>query len=411
MALEAPSWLNVDFTERILRLTGDDNNVQVNDIFIKPATNKGDNYVSDMMRVVVDFTHFEGDKKLDGKKSLLFKFEPLEEGPRKEFIHQAQVFDTEILMMTDTLKKMNDLLSSGPRLSARILHVRLERPLCLIIEDLAPFGFRMADRQAGMDLTHSMMAIQGIARFHASSIALYEKEPKQKEMYKKGMFRADYSKEALDMFSGMCNTLAHEVDSWPELTKEYGAKLRALAPHIHTLGLKMTEQRNDELNVINHGDAWANNMLFRYDNNSKPVEHIFVDFQLCLYCSPAIDLHYFLSTSLSIDVYDNKRDVLMNEYLRTLCSTMKQLGCKTEPPTMDQLKKTMRERETYAFIASIFVLPVVLVDKNQVKTIDEMTPNENGIIDTPAVRNPLYKKIMLKRLVRFMELGILEVPT
>ncbi|XP_076625442.1 uncharacterized protein LOC143343926 [Colletes latitarsis] len=411
MALEAPSWLNVDFTERILRLTGDYNNVQVNDIFIKPATNKGDNYVSDMMRVVVDFTYFKGDKKLDGKKPLLFKFEPLEDGPRKEFVCQAQVFDTEIIMMTDTLKKMNDLLSPGPRLSARILYARLEQPLCLILEDLAPFGFRMADRQAGFDLTHSIMAIRGIARFHASSIALCEKEPKHKEMYKKGMFRANYSKEALDMFANMCQTVAHEVDRWPELSKEYGDKLRALAPHIQTLGLKTTEQHYDELNVINHGDAWANNMLFRYDNNSQLIEHIFVDFQMSLYCSPAIDLHYFLSTSLSVDVYDNKIDVLLNEYLRTLCSTMKQLGCKTEPPTMDHIKKTMREREAYAFIASIFVLPVVLVDKSQVKTIDEMTPNENGIIDTPAVRNPLYKKIMLKRLPKFMELGILEVPT
>lgn len=78
-------------------------------------------------------------------------------------------------MMTDTLKKMNDMLSYESRLGAQVYYVRLERPLCLMMEDLASLGFRMADRQAGFDLEHSLMAIRGLARFHATSVALCEK--------------------------------------------------------------------------------------------------------------------------------------------------------------------------------------------------------------------------------------------
>lgn len=78
-------------------------------------------------------------------------------------------------MMTDALKKMNKILGYENRLSTQIYHVRMERPLCLIMEDLAPLGFRMADRQAGFDLAHSMLAIRGLAKFHASSVALCEK--------------------------------------------------------------------------------------------------------------------------------------------------------------------------------------------------------------------------------------------
>lgn len=84
-----------------------------------------------------------------------------------------QIFDFEIFMMTNTLRKMNKLLDN--RLSAQAYYIRMERPMCLILEDLAPLGFRMANRQLGLDMDHCKLAIQGLARFHAASVALCEK--------------------------------------------------------------------------------------------------------------------------------------------------------------------------------------------------------------------------------------------
>lgn len=83
-------------------------------------------------------------------------------------------------MMSDTLQKMNELL--GTRLCGRVYYVRMERPLCLIIEDLAPMGFRMADRQLGFDMAHCRLAIRGLAKFHAASVALCEKVIDQRQV-------------------------------------------------------------------------------------------------------------------------------------------------------------------------------------------------------------------------------------
>lgn len=78
-------------------------------------------------------------------------------------------------MMMDTLKKMNNLLGPTHPVSGRVFYIQKEHPEFLVMEDLVPLGFRMADRQAGLDLSHCLLAMRGLARFHASSVAICEK--------------------------------------------------------------------------------------------------------------------------------------------------------------------------------------------------------------------------------------------
>ena len=89
MAHETVTWLNADFTEKVLRLAEVDSTIEVIDISAKPATNKGDNYTSDMVRVVAEFTR-KSKAKVTEKKSLLFKFEPIVEGPRKDMMSSCR---------------------------------------------------------------------------------------------------------------------------------------------------------------------------------------------------------------------------------------------------------------------------------------------------------------------------------
>lgn len=78
-------------------------------------------------------------------------------------------------MMTTTLRDMQRLLNDT-KLSGKCLYTQYDNPLAmLVIEDLAPLGFRMADREAGLDLQHCILAIRGLAKFHASSVAVCEK--------------------------------------------------------------------------------------------------------------------------------------------------------------------------------------------------------------------------------------------
>jgi len=121
-----------------------------------------------------------------------------------------------------------------------------------------------------------------------------------------------------------------------------------------------------------------------------------VDFQICVYTSPAIDLLYFLSTSPSPDVIENQKNILLDEYLGTLSTTMKQLNCETQPPTKDELKASLKRRTAYGMIASFTVLPLVLCSKSEAK-------------DFPGLKSESYKKLMIKRLPLYDDWGLLDL--
>ena len=81
MALET-SWLDLCFMEKILRKSENDDSIQVIDIVSKPATNKGDNYTSDIIRITVEYSR---GPKIKEKKSIIVKLSPVH-GVRQKIV-------------------------------------------------------------------------------------------------------------------------------------------------------------------------------------------------------------------------------------------------------------------------------------------------------------------------------------
>lgn len=58
----------------------------------------------------------------------------------------------------------------------------------------------------------------------------------------------------------------------------YAKKLCNLANNFHKKGRELLYNYDpNEFNVINHGDFWINNILFKYDNEGTPIKAIFVN--------------------------------------------------------------------------------------------------------------------------------------
>lgn len=96
--------------------------------------------------------------------------------------------------------------------------------------------------------------------------------------------------------------------------------------------------------VLNHGDLWVNNIMFRYPHNTheSPEDVVFIDYQCSFFASPGIDLNYFFNTSVPLDLFKNKRIELLGQYYNSLRETMESLNLSNIPNfefILDEYKK------------------------------------------------------------------------
>lgn len=320
--------------------------------------------------------------------------------------NEGEIFEREIKTFFLVLPSLHSLIrSASPEnyqpFSPNALYTANGHPsYAIVMEDLKAQGFKMAERTSGLDMNHCLLVMRQLGGYHAVSVVLQEKEPEHVRYFHDSLYDKNALGNIEQFFKNNIQNLANEVGKWPEYKERFYDKLLKLADNAYTQFIGSLKRKEDEFNVLCHGDLWFNNMMFRYSEETDEVKDIrFVDFQLGYWTSPAIDLQYFLYTSTSQDLLE-KHEVLVAEYYKYLSETLSVLGHRGLQPPLDQIKQQLQRRGMYTVIVCCVILPVFLVDRDKVPNLTKVVNEEDSL-----QLSERYKTVMKKLLPIFEEKG------
>ncbi|XP_039288740.1 uncharacterized protein LOC111057281 isoform X2 [Nilaparvata lugens] len=287
----------------------------------------------------------------------------------------------------------------------------LPGPNIIVLEDLSALGFKMADRQALLNYEEAVLVLKTVARFHAASYRLHMEDPVLVEGFKEVLLNEQNRQERPRYVNNTFQVAADEFQSRPE-TEKYGAKFRKLIDRSWTVIADLMEPNKDEtdsFNVLNHGDLWCTNILFKYSDNQNATDVRLIDLQIPRYNSPALDLTYFLYSSVKNEVLQSSYKKLLSIYLEELNQAL--LECRVDRQlSMQSLQKAMDEFLFFALYVLIAYLPVFLCNPEDALNLKDLCEDdfknitENDVLKK-YFRTKTYSDVIPMRLQHIEQRG------
>ena len=208
----------------------------------------------------------------------------------------------------------------------------------IMLQNLRIFGYRVGgDKFMLLDYEHIVVALEGLARFHALSYGTKKKDFRSFEERVVGQIRdgrrfvkkqttSDAITEGYQINVGHIAMMMFDKFNEKQLEEGglYTEKLKRVRRRVENCPDMIRELLVSEepLAVLCHGDFNRNNIMFRYDSDNKPCDVKFIDFQTPFYASPAIDLSFFLFVNASPELWATRWNDMFSVYHRTLLNAL-----------------------------------------------------------------------------------------
>ncbi|XP_054725339.1 uncharacterized protein LOC129235496 [Anastrepha obliqua] len=406
---ENPKWLTAELFEKLLKDTVA-NYKSIKSFEAKPALAAGENYATIMLRVNIDIELVDGTPK---SLSYMLKL-PQQNEVFQDIMRKHNIFEVEHRMYHEVVPEFELLYRlSGIELNFSAKCHNIETPSefgVILLQDLRPFGYKNANRLEGLDLEHTKAVLERLAQWHAASAVRVETKGLYPELFMKGM----YTESSLDSFESFMVSIKSLVLESVKAIEGSGAYIGSVANTLDKMMgelLRTSGYDPSEFNVLNHGDCWCNNVMFKYDSEGKIEDTLIVDYQMINYGSPAKDLHYFLTSSTRLDLKVNRFDYFIKFYHDNLVKNLKLLKYPKKLPTLKEIHIAMIKYGLWGFSAALGVMAAALLESNSDANMDSfLGDTDAGVRFRNALyTNPSYRKHM-EILVPFMNnRGVFEM--
>lgn len=325
------------------------------------------------------------------------------------------IYPREIQAYSEFLNEAEKLLISvgdDTKFAPKCLHTTFEPKDLLVFEDMREKGYKAFPRNHQLNFDQALPIIVKIAKLHATSAVLFEKNSSIMELYVEGSISTNPERQDfLVHYENCARTLGLVAEKeWGSEWKEIAGKLKTLSKKIVQKGCDLYLRDDKSFNVFNHNDLWIPNVLFKFNENNSIEDILFVDFQLSYFGSPGIDLNFFFYGSLSEETRILSTKKLTRIYHQILSETLSKLNFKKKIPTLHDIHVELLKTGMNSVLAAVAEVPLLMVEQSDNLQMDLLLANspEAETFRYSLFNNQKYKSFIQKLLIEFNDLGYME---
>lgn len=374
-----PDFINKAFVEKVWRQYFKDEDVTVTECDIQLVGAKGDNYSSVMCRARSTVRH--AGQSIE--KQMVIKTMPLKDGAIK-YVTESQAFEKEIQMLSQVVPLMEQTLKTvgiTTKLAATLYYSELTPNRIIAMEDLGVEGFTIRNRFTGLNLEECLTVAKSLAEFHATSMAILKTSPALVETFSDSIWSSSNREDTRSAVVGCLKNVIKGIDDFTGV--KWSEKLQKILNTQPDAFYAATDNQYPiGPMVLNHGDAWTNNMMFKTANDFR-----FVDLQLSWINSPVFDLQYFIYTSMSPEIRFTKMDQFLKTYHERFVQICQLLEINVQYSYQD-MENDIRHHMIFGFTIFYFVHAIVTAPPES--AIDTEKFDDNLWKDNPVYNNKQF---------------------
>lgn len=283
----------------------------------------------------------------------------------------------------------------------------------LILDNLYSQGYKKVNKNEPLEYQTVLVVLQSLAKLHAASF-IYE-EQITKEVGTKYTLWDEFEEKFEETFYNDRKDFANAAGlqaSLKGLLKEIeifklDGKLRSeknfqtVAETIFQRIYELVKPSDRFRNCLCHGDLWAANFLIKYDENGRPKDCKFVDFQCGRYVPPAHDVLSTIYLTTSTEFRRKYMYQVIGMYYSYLEKHLKSAGLEARKIiSFTDFMESCEEQKLFAILQAATYFPLILIDDEQIgQCFSDPLIFEKGLLEDRSYlvlkhmkTDPIYEK-------------------
>uniref|UniRef100_A0A336M4W5 CSON009904 protein n=1 Tax=Culicoides sonorensis TaxID=179676 RepID=A0A336M4W5_CULSO len=351
-------------------------------------------------------------KRANQQRVMIVKTLPFGDGAKAEmFKNSFNIFKIETKMYTQVLPEMERLLSAAgddTKICPKLLYQTSDPAPTIILEDISQDGFEMILKPPGYEGTLKIASM--LAKFHATSMFLQKSGTNLTSFSEALLFGPVPNSDLVFVEAVIMPVLSQVLDelkSWPDNDVVVEKFEKTIPKFVNQLKAVYFGKNDQIYSVLNHCDFHFKNIMVRNSSQGLIDDLILLDYQCCLWGTPAIDLSYLLFSMANTEARERRNEIIQY-YYDEFSSTLKKIGYLGNIPSLLDLNLEILKNSAIEILHIFCMVIFQFMDFTEV-TADELfdMKKDQSLMQRKLMKLPQYQEILKRELPRLIATGII----